>query len=82
MSARARATAHRSLSLARIAAALGALSERDRLILSLRLVEGLSALEAAGALRMSAREVERRTASAMRVLGREIGLASSVERAA
>ena len=66
----------------RLAVALGALPETDRLILSLRLLEGLSALEAAGALRITMREVERRTLSATRVLSRELGIRRAARRVA
>ena len=66
----------------RLAAALEVLPELDRLVLSLRLLEGLSALEAAGALQVSAREVERRTLSASRVLSRELGIRPAARRVA
>ena len=66
----------------RLAVALGTLPEMDRLILSLRLLEGLSALEAAGALRISRHEVERRTLAASRVLSRELGIRGAARRVA
>ncbi len=66
----------------RLAAALEAMPEPDRLVLSLRLLEGLSAVEAAGALRMSAREVEQRLGLALSSLARELGERSSLRRAA
>ncbi len=66
----------------RLAAALEALPEHDRLILALRLLEGLTALEAAGALRMGAREVEQRLGLALSSLARELGERSSLRRAA
>ena len=66
----------------RVAAVLDALPERDRLVLSLRLVDGLSALEAAGALRASAREVEERTVAVLRGLAAVIGGRRALRRAA
>ena len=66
----------------RVAAALEALPEQDRLLLSMRLLEGLTTLESAGALRMTTAEVERRTALALRVLSRQIMADSQQRRAA
>jgi DNA-directed RNA polymerase specialized sigma24 family protein len=66
----------------RLADALGALPELDRLVLSLRLLEGLSALEAAGALHVTTREVERRTLSVSRVLARQLGIRLTARRVA
>jgi DNA-directed RNA polymerase specialized sigma24 family protein len=66
----------------RLAAALDALPELDRLVLSLRLLEELSALEAAGALHVPAPEVERRTLAASRVLARHLGLRRPARRVA
>ncbi len=66
----------------RLAAAIEALPEVDRLVLALRLLEGLSAQEAAGALRLPAAEIEKRTASAMLQLSREIGVDQPLRRAA
>jgi len=66
----------------RFAAALEALPERDRLVLTLRLVEGLSTLEAAGALRMPTSEVEQRMASALRTLSDELASGRAVGRVA
>jgi len=66
----------------RVAAVLDALPERDRLVLSLRFVDGLSALEAAGALRASAREVEERTVAVLRGLAAVIGGRRALRRVA
>jgi DNA-directed RNA polymerase specialized sigma24 family protein len=66
----------------RLAAAIEALPEADRLVLSLRLLEGLSTAEAAGALRVSARELEQRMSNALDALIQEIGPGSSQRRAA
>lgn len=66
----------------RLAAAVEALPERDRLVLVLRLVEGLTALEAAGALKLTVRETEQRYAAALHVLARESGLRGLLRRAA
>ncbi len=66
----------------RLAAAIEALPERDRLVLMLRLLEGLSVLETAGALRITVREVEQRSASSLVALARESGLRALMRRAA
>lgn len=66
----------------RLAAAIESLPERDRLVLMLRLLEGLSALETAGALRITVREVEQRTTSCRLALARTAGLRTSLRRAA
>ncbi|HEY6194965.1 MAG TPA: hypothetical protein VI504_07990 [Candidatus Eisenbacteria bacterium] len=66
----------------RLAAAVQALPELERLVLSLRLLEGLSALESAAALRVTAREVELRTTEAMRSLAQELAARAAVRRAA
>lgn len=66
----------------RLAAALDALPELDRLVLSLRLLDGLSALEVAGALHVPAPEVERRTLAASRVLARQLGVRRTARRVA
>lgn len=58
---------------ARLAAALDALAETDRLVLSLHLLEGMSALEIAGTLRLRAREVEQRRRAALTAIARELG---------
>ncbi len=65
-----------------VAAALAALPELERVVLSLQLLEGLTTLEAAGALRLTTREVERRASMALRLLSRELGLRSALRRAA
>jgi len=67
---------------ARAAAALDAMSERDRLVLALRLLEGLSPLESAGALRLPERDVEQRTARSFASLAEELRLPRSPGRAA
>ena len=51
-----------------VAAALDALPEHDRLVLTLRLVEGLTALETAGVLHVPVSEVDKRMVSALRAL--------------
>jgi len=66
----------------RLAAALDALPELDRVVLSLRLLDGLSVLEVAGALHIPASEVERRTLAASRVLARQLGVRRSHRRVA
>ena len=66
----------------RIAAALESLPERDRQVLVLRLVEGLSPIETAGALKITVRETEQRFTAAMGQLSRGLGLRSSLRRAA
>lgn len=58
----------------RLAAAIEALPERDRQVLALRLVEQLTPLEAAGALKLSVREFEHRYATSLLLLARELGL--------
>ena len=57
-------------------------SARERLVLSLRLLEGLSAPEAAAALHVTAREVEQRTSVALRSLAQELALRAALKRAA
>lgn len=66
----------------RLAAALDALPELDRVVLSLRLLDGLSVLEVAGALHVPVSEVERRTLAASRVLARQLGVRRSQRRVA
>ena len=66
----------------RLAAAVQALPELERLVLSLRLLEGLSALETAAALRVTAREVERRSGVALRSLAQELAVRAALKRAA
>jgi DNA-directed RNA polymerase specialized sigma24 family protein len=82
VSGRLPAGVRRLPSRVRLAAAIEALPDVDRLVLSLRLLEGLSAQETAGALRVSVSEVEKRTASAMLVLSQEIAVDPSLRRAA
>jgi len=53
-----------------LAAAIASLPERDRLVLSLRLLEHLTSLETAAALRLTSLEVERRVASALASIAR------------
>ena len=66
----------------RLAAAIEALPERDRHLLMLRLLEGLSALETAGALRITVREEEQRYAALLHGLAREAGVRTLLRRAA
>ncbi len=66
----------------RLLAALEALPETDRLVLSLYLLERLSSLEIAGALRLTTREVEQRRVAALTSVARELGGPSSLRRAA
>lgn len=82
MKSRLPSAVRRLPSRVRLAVALEAMPEPDRLVLALRLLEGLTAAEAAGALRMSAREVEQRLGLALSSLARELGERSSLRRAA
>jgi RNA polymerase sigma factor (sigma-70 family) len=66
----------------RLATALDALPELDRVVLSLRLLDGLSVIEVAGALHVPVSEVERRTLAASRVLARQLGVRRSQRRVA
>lgn len=66
----------------RLAAAIESLPEAERLVLSLRLLEGLSPLEAAGALKLEVREVEVRMNAAMDVLRQDMGVRAPLRRAA
>ena len=66
----------------RLAAAIESLPEAERLVLSLRLLEGLSPLEAAGALKLEVREVEVRMNAAMDVLRQDMGVRATLRRAA
>ncbi len=66
----------------RLMAALDALPETDRLVLSLYLLEGLSPLEIAGALRLTSGVVEQRRVAALTTVARELGGPSSLRRAA
>lgn len=60
---------------ARIAAALEALAAADRLVLALHLLEGMTVLEIAGALKLKAREVEQRRRAALTAIARELATA-------
>ena len=66
----------------RLAAAIESLPEAERIVLSLRLLEGLSPLEAAGALKLEVREVEVRMNAAMDVLRQDMGVRAPLRRAA
>lgn len=66
----------------RLAAALEALPETDRRVLTLRLLEGLSAVETAGALKLRRADVERRTTMALEGLSNELGIRTPMRRAA
>lgn len=66
----------------RLAAAIESLPEAERLVLSLRLLERLSPLEAAGALKLEVREVEVRMNAAMDVLRQDMGVRAPLRRAA
>jgi DNA-directed RNA polymerase specialized sigma24 family protein len=57
----------------RVAAAIERLPESHRLALALRLVDRFSTLEAAGALELTAHEVESRFASALESIAGELG---------
>jgi DNA-directed RNA polymerase specialized sigma24 family protein len=72
MSARLPVSVRRLPTRVRLAAAIEALPETDRLVLTLRLLEGLSSLETAGALRVTAREVEQRMTAALDLLSQEL----------
>jgi len=70
-----RATSRRRPALAvRLREAIDQLDERERQVLALLLVERLTVLEAAGALRMSMREVGEVYAAALQRLARESGV--------
>ena len=66
----------------RLAAAIEALPERDRQVLALRLVEQLTPLEAAGALKLNVREIEHRYSTSLLLLARELGVKPANRRAA
>ena len=66
----------------RLSAALEALTETDRLVLSLHLLEGLHTLEIAGALHLTVREVEQRRVAALTTVARGLGEPDSQRRAA
>jgi DNA-directed RNA polymerase specialized sigma24 family protein len=64
----------------RLAAAIERLPEPQRLVLALRLLDGLTTVEAAGALKLSAHEVESRFTTALGSIADELG--AGVRRAA
>ena len=66
----------RSASALRVLEAIDELEPRERHVLALLLVERLTVLEAAGALRMSMREVGEVYATALQRLARGAGLRS------
>ena len=66
----------------RLAAALEALPETDRRVLTLRLLEGLSVVEVAGALNLRRADVERRTTMVLESLSNELGIRTPMRRAA
>ena len=55
------------------AAAIEKLPERSRLVLSLRLLEGLTPLETAGALRTTVSVIEREYVDALRTIAASLG---------
>ncbi len=57
----------------RVVTALEALSDMDRLVLSLYLLEGLSTIEIAGALKLTTRGVEQHRRSALAAIARGLG---------
>ena len=59
----------------RLAAAIERLPESQRLVVALRVLDGLSTVEAAGALKLTAREVESHLAAALETLAGELGAA-------
>lgn len=82
MSERLPEQVHRLPARVRLAAAIESLPETERLVLSLRLLEGLSPIEAAGALKLEVREVELHMNSAMEVLCQDMGVRAPLRRAA
>jgi DNA-directed RNA polymerase specialized sigma24 family protein len=64
----------------RLAAAIERLPESQRLVLALRLLDGLTTVEAAGALKLSVLEVESRFTTALDLIADDLG--SGVRRAA
>ena len=82
MSARVPAAVRRLPLRVRLAAVIETLSDRDRLVLALRLLDGLTTLETAGALKLRAAEVEARLDAALNRVSDELGLATPVRRAA
>lgn len=82
MSARLPARVRQLPERVRMAAAIEALPETDRLVLTLCLLEGLTLLEAAGTLQLTVRETERRMTTAMEALTLEMGVRTTLRRAA
>lgn len=68
------ASPRRSALAVRLREAIDLLDERERQVLALLLVERLTVLEAAGALRMTMREVGEVYAAALQRLARETGV--------
>lgn len=64
----------------RLAAAIERLPETQRLVLALRLLDGLSTIETAGALKLATREVDARLSTALETLASE--MSSTLARAA
>jgi DNA-directed RNA polymerase specialized sigma24 family protein len=64
----------------RLAAAIERLPESQRLVMALCLLDGLTTIEAAGALKLSTKEVESRLSSALETLAGDLG--SALRRAA
>ena len=56
----------------RLAAAIERLPETQRLVLALRLLDGLSTIEAAGALKLTTRDIESRYTTALETLASEL----------
>ena len=75
MSARLPVAVERLPLRVRLSAAIERLPESQRLVLALRLLDGLSAIETAGALKLTSREVDSRLALALEALAEEMGSA-------
>ena len=73
MSSRLPAAVRRLPLRVRLAAAIELLPVSQRLVLALRLLDGLSAVETAGVLRITAREVEARMTLALESVANELG---------
>jgi DNA-directed RNA polymerase specialized sigma24 family protein len=65
-----------------LATALESLPDLDRLVLSLYLLEGLSVLEIAGALKLTTREVEQLRVAALATIAKGLGKDVNGRRAA
>ena len=76
MSPRLQVTVNRLPLRVRLATAIERLPESQRLVLALRLMDGLSSIEAAGALQLPTREVDSRFALALESIAGELGAAS------